>query len=111
MFVEDAASGGKGYNQGTWSVQWNLLIPTIVAGVGIVHKSSFAWVDPIPMYHGNVSTFGFADGHAESHKWLDGNLVAAGLEAAKGNTTTPTSPTSGPDYDYIYGNYQFPGWR
>jgi len=28
-----------------------------------------AWHDPISIWHNNSSTFGFADGHAERHKW------------------------------------------
>jgi prepilin-type processing-associated H-X9-DG protein len=73
------------------------------------HPQSFTWLDPVPMYHGNVSTFAFADGHAESHKWMDGALVQAGLAAAKGNTYSPAT-TQGPDYEYVYNGYRFPGW-
>jgi len=29
------------------------------------------WEDLPASYHGKLSVFGFADGHAESHKWLD----------------------------------------
>ena len=63
-----------------------------------------------PMYHGNVSTFGFADAHAESHSWHDSALIRAGLDAAKGNThSAATSP--GVDYEYLYNGYRFPGWQ
>jgi prepilin-type processing-associated H-X9-DG protein len=34
-----------------------------------------AWVDSPAAYHGVNSTFSFADGHAESHKWISGLVV------------------------------------
>jgi prepilin-type N-terminal cleavage/methylation domain-containing protein/prepilin-type processing-associated H-X9-DG protein len=99
-FVEDVDS--RGYNQGSWEVSWT--------GGNV----RFIWIDPIPIYHGNVSTYGFADGHAESHKWLNGNLINAGRAAAANGTTGGIpggGPTSGPDYEYIYQGIRFPGWK
>lgn len=29
------------------------------------------WYDPVAVWHGDSSTFGFADGHAEKHKWVN----------------------------------------
>lgn len=104
IFIEDAGSQGRGWNVGTWGVTWNLR----TASVG--HAQSFSWLDPVPMYHGNVSTFCFADAHAESHKWGDGSIIQAGLAAAKGPSFPPITATSGRDYDYIYNGYRFPGW-
>jgi prepilin-type N-terminal cleavage/methylation domain-containing protein len=63
-FAEDASTQGAGWNQGTWAVQWGF-----IAKWG--HAQLFNWLDPIPMYHGNVSTFAFADAHTESHRWHD----------------------------------------
>jgi prepilin-type N-terminal cleavage/methylation domain-containing protein/prepilin-type processing-associated H-X9-DG protein len=104
IFTEDASTKGTGYNQGTWAVQWS----TFIGKYG--RSQSFSWLDPLPMYHGNVSTFGFADGHAESHGWHDPALIQAGLDAAKGNTHSP-STSSGMDYEYVYDGYRFPGWQ
>ena len=104
-FTEDAATAGKGCNQGTWTVQWSS-----ASSFRGSHPQSFTWIDPVPMYHGNVSTYTFADGHAESHKWLDGTIVRAGITAAQGGSAT-VSVSFGPDYDYIYKGYQFPGWQ
>ena len=105
VFTEDAATGGKGYNQGSWTVQWDLG----TASTG--HSQSFAGVDAVPMYHGNVSTFGFADAHVEGRKWLDGAVVAAGIRAANnsGGGVTFTAGTS--DYDYMYMGFRFPLWQ
>ena len=75
------------------------------------HTQSFTWVDPLPMYHGNVSTAAFADGHAQYHKWSDGRLISYGKSVAAGGALTPPPTTGGPDYDYIYDGYRFPTWR
>ena len=106
IFVEDAATAGSGYNQGTWALQWNLTTPT--AG----HSQSFTWVDAPAMYHGNVNTFAFADGHAEHHRYIDSGIITAGWNAANpGNPKNgPGSAVTGVDYNYIYENYRFPGW-
>jgi prepilin-type processing-associated H-X9-DG protein len=34
------------------------------------------WIDSPAAFHGSSSTFSFADGHAESHKWISGLVVA-----------------------------------
>ncbi len=73
-FIEDA--DWRGCNEGTWVVDWN------TNGAG-----SFIWEDPIAMYHGSEDTWGFADGHAELRKWLDGRIVAAGQQACRGVAT------------------------
>ncbi len=108
MFVEDADSQGRGWNVGTWCVNWNLR----TASTGNAHPQSFNWLDPIPVYHGNISTFGFADGHSASHKWTDPILIKAGRAAALGQPTGFPSPVpnSGRDYEYIYNGYRFPNW-
>lgn len=105
VFVEDCDS--RGMNVGTWVVQWN---NTPREG----HQQSFTWVDPLPMYHGNISTFAFLDGHVEHHKWLNGVLIRYGKEVATGGTVgTPPAgmPTSGPDYDYVYNGYRSLTWK
>jgi prepilin-type N-terminal cleavage/methylation domain-containing protein/prepilin-type processing-associated H-X9-DG protein len=100
IFIEDADSGTSGYNRGTWCVGWNIAV------------GSFTWSDPVPMYHGNVSTFAFGDGHAESHRWIDGELVKAGIAAANGQTfSLSRASTSGPDYGYIHDNFRHPNWK
>ncbi len=52
--------------------------------------STPAWVDAPAVYHGTTSTFSFADGHAESHKWINAetrNLATAGTQHM-----TPVAP-------------------
>src|SRR5208337_4063629 len=60
--LEDA--DWRGYNVGTWAVNWT--------------GSSFAWQNPPALWHLNVNSIAFADGHAELHKWTDAALIAAG---------------------------------
>ena len=63
------------------------------------------------MYHGVVSTFAFGDGHADKHKWLDGNIIKWGKLAAAGQNFIgwggPTDP-NGADAAYVVFNYRFP---
>jgi prepilin-type N-terminal cleavage/methylation domain-containing protein len=100
LFTEDADS--RGFNEGTWEVNWDQ------------RGTAGFWQDPVAIYHGNVSTYGFSDGHAEHHKWMDGNLIAAGRAAANcGNTggIPGGGPSSGADYSYVYQGVRFPGWN
>ncbi|HZI31376.1 MAG TPA: prepilin-type N-terminal cleavage/methylation domain-containing protein [Candidatus Binatia bacterium] len=105
FFVED--TDDRGYNNGTWTVRWN--------GTA---SQPFSWVDPIAIYHGNVGTFGYADGHAEAHKWLDPEIVSYAKLVSQGNVRPSSSylashgaKMSGPDYEYIYQGIRFPNWK
>lgn len=91
------AADWRGYNVGTWVVQW-------------LANGGFAWQDPPAMWHVNVCSVGFADGHGELHKWLDSGIVRAGQGAAHGIPRSSwAGPGSGPDYQFVYDGYQFPG--
>jgi prepilin-type N-terminal cleavage/methylation domain-containing protein len=73
IFCEQADS--RGYNAGAFDVDSPGVSPT-----------SFPYEDLFGTYHGNVGTFAFADSHAESHKWLDKDVVAIGKLANLPNT-------------------------
>lgn len=105
-FVEDTADNGGHWNVGTWSLSWS------ASPTGSGHSQSFQWVDPPAMFHGNVNTYSFMDGHAEYHKWKDSALVAWGRAVENGLSWSgsPAPLLTGSDYDFIYSNYQFPGW-
>jgi prepilin-type N-terminal cleavage/methylation domain-containing protein len=109
-FREDVDS--RGYNEGTWVLNWDLSTATPAPDA---HTESFTWEDPIPMYHGNVSTAVYVDGHTDSHKWITPGLVTYGKNAATGGTsfsfTPPTPMVYNVDYEYIYQGYRFPGWK
>jgi prepilin-type N-terminal cleavage/methylation domain-containing protein len=86
----------RGYNVGTWVVDW--------AG------DSFSWESLPTLWHMNVDSISFADGHAELHKWLDPAIITAGQGAAQGLALVNLNgPTNGVDYLYVYKGYQFPG--
>ena len=96
-FMEQCDS--RGYNVGSFEFDWD-------GGSG-----NQTYVDIIAMYHGNVNTEGFADGHAEHQRWLDGQITSQGSAAARqGNVLTynPQPPHSGPDYDYMTQHWLFP---
>ena len=105
IFVEDASAAGRGFNLGTWCVYWNL------HGTSPGHTQSFTGADAPAMYHGNINTFGYADGHAHIHKWTDQNLISEGIADANGTANGNATYTQGnADYEFIYNGYRFPAW-
>jgi prepilin-type N-terminal cleavage/methylation domain-containing protein len=98
-FVEDADERNR--NVGAWVVQWT------------TGQNTFSWVDPVAMYHGNISCSSFADGHAEARKWKNSLVITAGLRAANGQAPnlTATSGATTPDSIFVHDNYRFPGWK
>lgn len=101
-FVFAEQGDWRGYNVGTFVVRW------------YTTQGKFDFDDTVSMYHGNVSTFAFADGHAESHKWIDPIIIQAGLLSANGqngNTLAQTANSknnySGPDYNYFHDGFRF----
>ncbi len=53
VFVEEADP--REFNMGSW----------------LINTDTELWIDPLTVWHGKSSTLGFADGHAEVHKWVD----------------------------------------
>ena len=37
------------------------------------------WIDGFAIFHGQLTTFAFADGHVESHNWLEGSKQPIGV--------------------------------
>jgi prepilin-type processing-associated H-X9-DG protein len=70
IFAEGADS--RHYNVGTW--WWDVMEEAPIQS------------DPVACFHGNVSSFSMADGHAEMHRWLSPNTIKSGTSAAKGIT-------------------------
>ena len=98
-FIFDEDTDWRGFNEGTTVLQWSRAAGT------------FTWVDPMAMYHGNVNTFAFGDGHAEYHRWYDGAMINAGKQAANGVKVSPPLTIQDSDYYYIHNNWRFPGWK
>ena len=84
IFLEE--NNGKGYNNSSW-----------VTDV----EDKDRWVDPIAVWHVNSSTFGFADGHAEKHKWHQKEVI----EMAINQTFYLYAP--GDDTDWIHRGYPY----
>ena len=94
VFIEEADS--RGYQNGTWVMKRK------------------GWTDPFAIFHGVVSDFSFADGHAEQHKWLDPQVIKAATDSAKGiarfNWPGGGEGSGNPDFYWMWGKYRYPDW-
>ena len=97
VFVEEGSGYDVGYNLGAWWLFW---------------KPSPGWVDALAVFHGEVSTFSFADGHAETHKWLDPGVIKAARDGAAGRSSFYWSGgnATNPDFRWVYQRYKFRQW-
>jgi len=95
IFLEEADS--RGFNQSTW----------------VFNQKPPGWVDVFAIFHGNWSTFGFVDGHAEGHKWQDGKTIEAARNSANGIDSIYWSGgnASNPDFVWVYDRYMTPNWQ
>jgi hypothetical protein len=95
VFVEEADS--RGYNMGTW----------------VINTSPPGWVDPFTIFHGQVSTFGFQDGHSESHKWLDGATIKAARDSGAGKDSFywAGGTARNPDFRWVWDRYRYVNWK
>jgi prepilin-type N-terminal cleavage/methylation domain-containing protein/prepilin-type processing-associated H-X9-DG protein len=62
ILVEE--SEPRGWNQHSWVIEPDL--------------QNTRWIDPIAIWHNKKSTLGYADGHAEMHRWVDPDTVYMG---------------------------------
>jgi prepilin-type N-terminal cleavage/methylation domain-containing protein/prepilin-type processing-associated H-X9-DG protein len=95
LWVEE--NDPRGENQGAWAL--NPVNPPTWTGS--------AFVDSVASWHGGTSTFSFADGHAENHKWLDPATVdfALKMDPQKWNESPPTIAQCPHDLFYICKDY------
>jgi prepilin-type processing-associated H-X9-DG protein len=76
-------SGSQGYNIDDWAFQ-----------VGQYKSGSQLEMDgPIAVWHGQSSTFAFADGHGEKHKWQQEQIE---------NQSTKLQMNRSPEADFLY---------
>ena len=65
-----------------------------------------AFVDGPDSWHGSTSTFNWADGHAESHKWLDARTVSFALDMNPGKFSYAPTITDCPrDLAFVANGY------
>jgi prepilin-type N-terminal cleavage/methylation domain-containing protein/prepilin-type processing-associated H-X9-DG protein len=96
VFAEEADS--RDYNRGTWAFNPG---PT---------PDACNWVDSPASFHNKSSTFNFADGHAESHKWLEATTIAAASAAGEGRGTPFYWSRNKPvdrDINWVIPRYQY----
>ncbi len=86
VFIEN--TDDRGWNMGSWIMNYG---------------PPPGWIDPLAIFHNDRSTFAFADGHAEKHKWLDGDTIRrSGGESE--------APSEGRDLRWLWEHY-VPGKR
>ena len=82
VFVEEEHNGSRyGENEGGWHLRLN------DGQNNLNNPGSWTFYDPLASYHNKSSTFGFADGHADRHKWLDKRTI----ETLRENADNPAS--------------------
>lgn len=69
VFVEDIDP--RGYNVGSWCMGF----------------STARFIDPLAIWHNRRSTMGFADGHADMHRWNDNSFLEWANDAVEDSLT------------------------
>jgi prepilin-type N-terminal cleavage/methylation domain-containing protein/prepilin-type processing-associated H-X9-DG protein len=95
VFLEEADP--RNYNLGTW----------------VISVSPPGWIDPFAIFHGNVSSISFADGHAELHRWLEGTTLKAATDSAAGRDSFNWSGgnSKNRDFRWVYERYKHVDWK
>ena len=97
VFIEE--SDPRNYNLGTW----------------VLNVNPAGWIDPFAIFHGNVSTLGFQDGHSENHKWVEGTTIKAATAAATGKADQTFNWAGGGknnrDFVWTYDRYKHLTWK
>jgi prepilin-type N-terminal cleavage/methylation domain-containing protein/prepilin-type processing-associated H-X9-DG protein len=94
-FIEEADS--RDYNLGTW----------------VIDPPTRTWVDPLAVFHANSSGVGFADGHAESRKWVEATTIRQALAAQNNQGVTFYWAKATPrdrDFEWIEPRYKYKEW-
>ena len=93
VFIEE--SDPRGYNEGTWVCD------------------STGWVDGFAIFHSDITSFSFIDGHAEHHRWHDAATIAASKGFAQGISEFfwAGGVPSNPDYQWVWNHYRFKSWK
>jgi len=91
VFLEE--SDPRGYNLGTWVIDV---------------QPALRWVDPFSVYHGDASSLGFGDGHAEVRRWSDAQILDAARKSGRGIQSffPPGASATNPDYQWVHYRYR-----
>jgi len=95
VFLEEADP--RGFNRGTWVID-------VEPAVG--------WVDPFAIFHGQTSTLSFADGHAESHSWVEPTTIQAARDSSRGISSFywDGGDANNRDFVWVYQRYKHLKW-
>lgn len=95
VFIEESDS--RSYNMGTW----------------VMDVSPPGWVDGFAIFHGSVTTFALADGHVESHKWLETSTIVAATAFAAGKDSFywAGGNAKNRDFRWVYDRYKHLSWK
>jgi prepilin-type processing-associated H-X9-DG protein len=83
----------RGFNVGTWA--FNI--------------GTMTFQDTFAIFHGNVTTFAFVDGHVESHRWLEASTIQA-VKTHTHNWATG-DVRKNRDFLWLWNHYQYPTWK
>lgn len=93
IFLEEAEKV-KGWNHRTWNM--DLVNPN--------------WTDPFAIFHNDSSTFVFADGHSDRHKWVEKQTRDMAAAGDKGWSAIDPDTNGHKDWDWFKRAY-IPGRR
>jgi prepilin-type N-terminal cleavage/methylation domain-containing protein/prepilin-type processing-associated H-X9-DG protein len=86
----------RGENQSSW----------VMNNPGPPASTSTSFEDSVASWHGGTSTFSWADGHAESHKWLDPQTITYALSNDPGKyNSNPTFAQCPHDLQFLANGY------
>jgi len=91
VFVEEIDP--RGYNMGSW----------------VMNPDGTSWIDPLAIWHNKRSTFSWADGSAEKHRWVNETTMEMAIRAAEGDEGVfGFSPALGEreDIEFMHKGYQ-----
>jgi prepilin-type N-terminal cleavage/methylation domain-containing protein len=85
VFVEEADP--RGWNRGSW----------------VIDPQAKTWVDPLAIWHsGARGTLGYADGHADIHRWIDRSTVEMSRSQ---DFVHPVPPEEGEDLRFMLNGF------
>ena len=91
VFVEEIDP--RGYNIGSW----------------VMSPDGTSWIDPLAIWHNKRSTFSYADGGVEKHRWVNELTMDMALRAAEGDSSAldETPPANErEDIEFMHRGYQ-----
>jgi prepilin-type N-terminal cleavage/methylation domain-containing protein/prepilin-type processing-associated H-X9-DG protein len=88
LFLWIEENDPRGENENSWVLNYGSW-PTSTSGVG--------FIDSVASWHGDNSTFSWADGHATARRWLDGATISYALNMDPSKDTSPPNVAQCPN--------------